>query len=209
MKFRAGSGAEGKRQSREQRSHGRHHNGPETHDAGLIDGVFGRLVFFALRIKSEVNHHDGVFLDDADQQQDADQGDDVQVVVREQESEESSNTSRGQRGKDRYGMDITFIQNSEHDVDSRQGGCNQDRLARERALESCRGALKAGMNSSRQVDFPIGSFDELGGFSERNTFPQIERNGDRRKLSLMINGERRIGRLVVTESGQGNHRARF
>jgi len=34
--------------------------------------------FLALRFESEVDHHDGVFLDDADQEDDADESDDAE-----------------------------------------------------------------------------------------------------------------------------------
>ena len=37
------------------------------------NGVFRRFAFVALRGQREIDHHDGVLLDDADQQNDADE----------------------------------------------------------------------------------------------------------------------------------------
>ena len=39
----------------------------------LKNRFFGRLVLFAFRLQRKVDHHDGVFLYDADQQDDPDQ----------------------------------------------------------------------------------------------------------------------------------------
>ena len=47
----------------------------------LINRVGRTHSFLALRLESEVNHHDGVFLDDADQHDDSDEAVDVQVHI--------------------------------------------------------------------------------------------------------------------------------
>ena len=59
----------------EQRGQGRHHNGTEPQQAGLIDRVIGRFALLPLRFKRKVDHHDGVFLHNADEQHNADDGD--------------------------------------------------------------------------------------------------------------------------------------
>ena len=50
------------------RCHGRHHDGPKADQGGLKDRLFRacRRVL-ALALESEIDHHDGVLLDDADQ----------------------------------------------------------------------------------------------------------------------------------------------
>ena len=63
---------EHQRQRAEHRGHGRHHDRPEAQQAGLIDRLARRLALVALGLEREVDHHDGVLLDDADQQNDAD-----------------------------------------------------------------------------------------------------------------------------------------
>ncbi len=65
----------------QQRRHGGHHDGPEAQQAGLIDRFARRLAFLALRLQREVDHHDGVLLHDADQQDDADQRDDAEIAA--------------------------------------------------------------------------------------------------------------------------------
>ena len=73
--------AQRQRQAAEQRGHGGHHDRTEAQQTRLIDGLLGRLAFLALRLQREVDHHDGVLLHDADQQDDSDQRDDVEIVA--------------------------------------------------------------------------------------------------------------------------------
>src|SRR5271169_71793 len=84
--LRAGASAEGQGQSAEEGGHGGHENGAETEHAGFEDGLFGAFAAFAFGLEGKVDHHDGVFLDDADEQDDADDGDDVEVLFEEHES---------------------------------------------------------------------------------------------------------------------------
>ena len=65
-------GSQSKRQTAKQRGHGGHHDGPETKETSFIDGVKGRFAFLAFGFEREINHHDGVFLDYADKENDAD-----------------------------------------------------------------------------------------------------------------------------------------
>ena len=73
--LRAGAAPEHQRQRAEQRRHRRHHDRPEAQQAGLANRVVRRQVLLALGLDGEVDHHDAVLLDDADQQNDADQRD--------------------------------------------------------------------------------------------------------------------------------------
>ena len=68
----AGAGAEHQRQRAEERRQRRHQDRPEAQQAGLVDRLARRLAFVALGVEREVDHHDRVLLDDADQQDDAD-----------------------------------------------------------------------------------------------------------------------------------------
>ena len=65
--------------SAEQRRHGRHDDGPEAQQAGLEDRLFRGLAFFPLRLQRKVDHHDGVLLHDADEQDDADERNDAEL----------------------------------------------------------------------------------------------------------------------------------
>src|ERR1035438_7540148 len=79
--FRTGAGTEGERHTREEGGHGRHHNGAEAEQAGLIDGIDGSHAFVPFGVESEVDHHDGVLLHDADQQHDPDESNDAEVLA--------------------------------------------------------------------------------------------------------------------------------
>ena len=48
----------------------------------------------ALRREREVDHHDRVLLDDADEQHDADDGDDVEALPREHQGEQRADARR-------------------------------------------------------------------------------------------------------------------
>src|SRR5229473_89264 len=76
--LRSGAGAEHQRQGAEQRRRRRHQNRAQAQQASLVDGLARRLALLALGIEGEVDHHDGVLLDDADQENDADDGDDAE-----------------------------------------------------------------------------------------------------------------------------------
>jgi hypothetical protein len=89
----------------------------------------------ALHLQREVDHHDGVLLHDADQQDDADQPDDIQLHVEEQQRQQRAGAGRRQRGENRDGMDVALIEHAQHDVDREQRGQNEHRLRRERILK--------------------------------------------------------------------------
>ena len=57
----------------------RHHDRPEARKAGLVNRLRRRQPALAFAVEREVHHHDAVLLDDADQQDDADEGDHRQL----------------------------------------------------------------------------------------------------------------------------------
>src|SRR3546814_6593749 len=63
---------EHQRHGGEHRRERRHQDRPEAQQRGLMDCGAWRQAFVTLRIEREVDHHDRVLLDDADQQNDAD-----------------------------------------------------------------------------------------------------------------------------------------
>ena len=102
----------------------------------------GGLAFLALGFEREVDHHDGVLLHDADQQDDADQRDDAEIGVADHQGQQRADARRGQRRKNRDGMDVAFIQHAQHDVDRDQRRQNQNRLVGQRGLKRRRRALE-------------------------------------------------------------------
>jgi len=62
-----------------ERSHGGHHDGTETQQRTLIDGFLRRFAAVALFFQRHVDHHDGIFLDDAHQHDDAHKRVEIQI----------------------------------------------------------------------------------------------------------------------------------
>ena len=79
--FGAGALLQRQRQRAEQRRHRGHHDGAEPQQARLVNGFLRRQAFRALGVQREVDHHDGVLLHDADEQDDADQRNQREVVA--------------------------------------------------------------------------------------------------------------------------------
>src|SRR5450759_4548120 len=86
--LRSDSGTDHQWKRTKQGGHSRHHNRPEAQQACLIYGFARRLAFFALSIKGKVNHHNGILLHDADEQDDTYDTDDAQVASGNHEREQ-------------------------------------------------------------------------------------------------------------------------
>ena len=72
----ADAGGEGERQRAEHRRERRHQNGAEALPRRLHRRVMHGEAALALGVQREIDEHDAVLLDDADQQKNADEGDD-------------------------------------------------------------------------------------------------------------------------------------
>src|SRR6266404_6401527 len=70
--LRPSAGAEHQRNPAEECGHRRHHDRPEAQETRLADRVDGCQTATALRLDREIDQHDAVLFDDADQQDDAD-----------------------------------------------------------------------------------------------------------------------------------------
>src|SRR5208283_1700027 len=123
--FRTNSSAEGEWQAGQQRGHGGHHDRTETQEARFINSVFRSLVLFALRIQSEVDHHDSVLFDDTDQKDDSDEGDDAEFLAANQQGQNRTHPGGGQSRQDCDGVYVALVENAEHDINRDQGGENQ------------------------------------------------------------------------------------
>ena len=93
-----------------------------------------------------------VLLHDADQQNDADHGDDAEIGVGEHQRQQRAYAGRGQRGQNRDGMDVAFVEHAEHEVDRGQRCGDQERLAAERILIGLRVPGEPGLNGRWQAD---------------------------------------------------------
>ena len=120
-------------QGAQQRCHGGHHDGAEAQQARFLDRIPGgfRLTFGG---DGKIDHHDAVFLDDADQEDDADEGITLKSIT-EKQRQQRTDPGRGQRRKDRDGVDVAFIQDAQDDVDRDQRG-QRTNFERERPNEA-------------------------------------------------------------------------
>ena len=85
--LRARAGSERQGQATEQRRHGGHHDRAKAEQTRLKDRFLRRLMFFAFRFESEIDHHNRVLFYDADQEDDADQRNHRQIVARDLQSQ--------------------------------------------------------------------------------------------------------------------------
>ena len=86
----------------------------------------------ALRLQREVDHHDRVLLDDAHQEDDADQADHGQILPEQHQRQDGADTGRRQRRENGDRVDVALIEHAEHDVDGDERGQDQPRLSGQR-----------------------------------------------------------------------------
>ena len=101
--------------------------------------------------------------------------DHAEVLTANEEREQCADARRRQCGKNRERMNVAFIQNAQNDVDGHQRRQNQDRLVRERSLESLRGSLKGRLNTRRQSDFVLGQVHRFHRVAQRRIRRKVER----------------------------------
>src|SRR5581483_1765579 len=96
-------------------------------------------------------------------------------------------------------MNVAFVQNAQHNIDGDDGSENQPRLGGKRIAKRSRGPLETGVDALRQADFAFHFVNGLGCVPQRFTGSKIEGESDYGKLSLVVNGKRRISGAEVTE----------
>ena len=85
--------AERDRKAAHQRRHRGHHDRTEAGHARLENRFVGRQTFLALSLDGEVDHHDRVFFDDADQHDDADERVHVELDAEDQQRHQCAEAS--------------------------------------------------------------------------------------------------------------------
>ena len=127
--LRSGACSESKGQSAEQRRHCGHQNGPESQKACLVDRLLRAEAIASFGFDREINHQNGIFLDDPDEQNNADDRDDAKLRIEEQQREYRTYAGRRKRGKNRDRMDIALIQHAKHNADGNERRKNEDGFA--------------------------------------------------------------------------------
>ena len=169
------------RQTGDDRAHGRHHDRPKPQQARLVDGVVGAFALVPLGFQREVDHHDRVLLDDADQKDDADKRDQRQVVVEQHQRQERADASGRQRRQDRDRVDEALVEHPEHHVDDQNSRQDQQRRRGERRLEGLRRALEGALQGGGQAKLVADRLDRVDRLAQRRAGRQIERQRHRRE----------------------------
>ena len=153
--------------------------------------------FLAFSLEGEVDHHDGVFLHNTDEQDDADQGNDTEFHLRNHQREQGADAGRRQGRNDGDGMDIALVKHTEHDVDSDQCREDQQRLVGQRSLKCGGGALEAGVDAGGHADALLHGIDGLNGVTQ--CFAGREVEADDRSKGTGPRGRWRVAPLICSQ----------
>ena len=75
----------------------------------------------------------------------------LKSIVEEHQRQQRADAGRGQRGKNRDGVDVALVEHAEHDVNGDERGQDQHRLVGQRGLKGLRRALEAAPGCWRAV----------------------------------------------------------
>ena len=150
--------AERDRQRAHQRGERRHHDRAKANDAGVDDRVLGVLAF-ALLFEREVDHHDRVLLDDADQHDQADAAVEIELLAEHDQRQQRAEHRGRQARKNRQRMDEALVEDAEHEIDHEDREQQQHAHALHGILERLRGALERGRNRVRHLEVAHGVLD--------------------------------------------------
>ena len=164
---------------------------------------------FALGLQGEVDHHDGVLLHDADEQDDADQRDDAEVGSGDEQGEDGADAGGGQRGENRERVDEALVEDAEDDVDGDERREDEVGLVLERILKGLRGALEGRVDGGGHAHVALRFFEGGDGIAESDVGREIEGKRDGRILALMVHGERGALLFPVRDGRERDHGARW
>ncbi len=120
----------------------------------------------ALGLQREVDHHDGVFLHDADQQHDADQRDQAERRAEQLQRQQRAHARRRQRREDGQRVDVALVQHAQHDIDRGDRRQDQDHLRVQRLLEHLRGAGEGAAHRRRHAELGHRAVDGVAGLAQ-------------------------------------------
>ena len=161
----------------------------------------------AFGLERKVNHHDGVFLYDADEQDDADKSDDAELFAADEERENGADPGGRQRRKNRDWVNEALVQDAEYDVDGNERREDENWLIGKRVLECSGCSLEFSLNAGRQFRVGLGLINGFDSVAERDTGREVEREGHDGKLTLMIQRERRAIGFDASKCSERNLRA--
>ena len=117
-----------------------------------------------------------VLLDYADEQNYRDEGNDVQVLVKEQEREHRPDARRREGRDNGEGVDQTLVQNPEDDIDGEQRGYDEQGLPGERLAKGQQGAGKEGVQGGGCAQPRLDAVDARRRLAQRDSRGEVEGN---------------------------------
>ena len=90
--LRAQAGSRRQRNAGQKRGHGGHHDGPEAQQAGFVDRLRRIHAVLALGLQRKVHDQNAVLVHNADEQNDADDADGVQVLAAEHKRQQRAHS---------------------------------------------------------------------------------------------------------------------
>ena len=97
-------------------------------------------------------------------------------------------------------MQEALVEHAQHDVDHQHGGEDQQRHVAQRSLEGLGRAHEAAPQGGRQMDLLLGLVDGRHGIAQGHAHGQVEGQGHRGQLALMVHRE---GRVPAFQGGEG------
>ena len=155
--MRAGADGQSDRQGTHQRGHGGHHDRAEADQAGFVDRLFGGFCVLALcrvsalRFNGEVDHHDGILLDNADQHDQADEAIQIQIHLEQHQREQCAEAGAGQSGQYGDRVQIAFVEDAQDQINHEDRHHQQQTHAGEGGLKGLRRTLEVADECGRNA----------------------------------------------------------
>ena len=92
--LRPSTGPQGQRQSSKKSRHGGHQDWAKAEQTCFKNGISRALPLLPFHLEGEIDHHDGVLFDNADQQHDADDGNHVEIDSEKRQGQHGAHARR-------------------------------------------------------------------------------------------------------------------
>src|SRR5581483_8557809 len=169
-------------------SHGCHKNRPETENARFINGFARGFAVVALGLDGKIDHEDAVFLDNADEEDDADNGDHAEVEARHDQENGGSDAGGRQGGKDGERVDVAFVKDAQDNIDGGQSGGDEPGFVGDRRLEGLESPGEFAMNCGGKAQPLLHRNDGVAGLAEADARSEVKGDGRGWELAIMIDG---------------------
>ena len=120
--------ANGQRQCAQAGGQRGHEDGAQALEAGFAHGAARVQAPLAFGAQGKVDDEDGVFLDDANEQEHANEGHDGEFHLHGQKRQHGSEARAGQGGEHGQRVNQALVQDAQHEVDDDDGGNDEPHL---------------------------------------------------------------------------------